>query len=129
MNPYIKFSERVKKLKTELIDFVSKVKSDNKTICVLGASTKGNVLLQYCEFTEKDIPYVGEVNPEKYGHYTPGTKIPIISEDELMEKEPDFLLVLPWHFKEFFLASGKFGKSKLVFPLPELSVDECNTIC
>lgn len=129
LDPYIKFSERVKKLKTELIDFVSKVKSDNKTICVLGASTKGNVLLQYCEFTEKDIPYVGEVNPEKYGHYTPGTKIPIISEDELMKKEPDFLLVLPWHFKEFFLASGKFGKSKLVFPLPELSVDECNTIC
>jgi len=123
LEPYIDFAKRVEKLKCELIDFVEKIKKDNQTICVLGASTKGNVLLQYCEFTDSDIPFVGEVNPEKYGRFTPGTKIPIISEDELIAKEPDYLLVLPWHFKEFFLASGKFGKSKLVFPLPELSVD------
>ena len=80
--------------------------------------------MQYCDFADSDIPFVGEVNPEKYGRYTPGSNIPIISEDELIAKSPDYLLVLPWHFKEFFLASGKFGKSKLVFPLPELSVDD-----
>ena len=123
LQPYIEFSQRVEKLKDDLIGFVSKINKDNKTISVLGASTKGNVLLQYCEFTDNDIPFVGEVNPEKYGRYTPGTKIPIISEDELIAKKPDYLLVLPWHFKGFFLASDKFGKSKLVFPLPEISVD------
>ncbi|MBL7005233.1 MAG: class I SAM-dependent methyltransferase [Gammaproteobacteria bacterium] len=124
LEPYLEFSQRVEKLKSDLIDFVAKINKENKKICVLGASTKGNVLLQYCDFADSDIPFVGEVNPEKYGRYTPGSNIPIISEDELIAKSPDYLLVLPWHFKEFFLASGKFGKSKLVFPLPELSVDD-----
>jgi hypothetical protein len=124
LQPYLDFANRVEVLKAELIEFVSNVNRQRKKICVLGASTKGNVLLQYCGFTERDITYVGEVNPEKYGKYTPGSQIPIIPEDELITTNPDYLLVLPWHFKEFFLLSKKYGESKLVFPLPELKIED-----
>ncbi|MDC6449537.1 class I SAM-dependent methyltransferase [Pseudomonadales bacterium] len=123
LGPYLGFAERVKILKDDLIAFVAELNKENKKIYVLGASTKGNVLLQYCEFTKNDIAYVGEVNPEKYGKFTPGSKIPIIPEKELVGMNPDYLLVLPWHFKKFFMSSNKYGESKLVFPLPELKVE------
>lgn len=123
LEPYRAFADRVAQSKKTLVEFVNKVNAEGKKICGLGASTKGNVLLQYCGFSEEDIPYVGEVNPEKYGCYTPGTQIPIIPEDELMQMKPDYLLVLPWHFRKFFLGSEKYADAKLVFPLPELSIE------
>ena len=90
----------------------------------LGASTKGNVLLQYYGLNREDIPYIGEVNSDKFGAYTPGTWIPIIPEDELLAMKPDYLIVLPWHFKTFFENNPKYSKFNLVFPLPELTVRE-----
>jgi len=124
LEPYLEFAKRVKKTKIDLLSFIEKAKLDGKTIGALGASTKGNVLLQYCGMKETDISFVGEVNPEKYECFTPGTLIPIIPEDELLTKAPDFLLVLPWHFKDFFMNSPKFDNSKLLFPLPEVSTGE-----
>ena len=88
-----------------------------------GASTKGNVVLQYCNITPELLPAILEVNPDKFGCHTPGTKIPIISETEGHARNPDFLMVLPWHFKAnvmqreaAFLKRG----GKLIFPLPEI---------
>jgi len=90
-----------------------------------GASTKGNVLLQFCGLTDKDIPAIAEVNEDKFGCVTPGTLIPIVSEQEAAAMKPDYFLVLPWHFKDSiirreqaFLASG----GKLIFPLPEIEI-------
>ena len=91
-------------------------------VAALGASTKGNVLLQYCGFTAEDISMVGEVNAEKFGAYTPGTEIPIVPESELLARNPDYLLVLPWHFRRFFLQADKFKGRQLVFPLPRVEV-------
>ena len=88
-----------------LIDFLSKAKKENKSVYGLGASTKGNVLLQYCGITEKLLTAIGEVNEDKFGSYTPGTKIPLISESDILKNNPDYLLVLPWHYKEFFLST------------------------
>jgi NDP-4-keto-2,6-dideoxyhexose 3-C-methyltransferase len=122
LRPYVEFSNNIDRTKKELIGFIHKVKGEGKKIFGLGASTKGNVLLQYCGITEKDIPFIGEVNAEKFGAYTPGTFIPIISETDLLAKGPDYLLVLPWHFKDFFLKIPKFKNMKLVFPLPRLEV-------
>lgn len=122
LQPYIEFSRNINRTKKELRDFINKVKGEGKKIFGLGASTKGNVLLQYCRITEKEIPLIGEVNKEKFGAYTPGTFIPIISEEELLSKHPDYLLVLPWHFKDFFIKIPKFKNIKLVFPLPQLEV-------
>ena len=75
---------------------------DGKKIFGYGASTKGNVMLQYCGFTVEELPYISEVNEEKFGKYTPGTKIPIISEAEARKLKPDYYLVLPWHFRKYF---------------------------
>jgi hypothetical protein len=120
--PYQAFEKRTAQTKKELVDFVKTAHAQGKTVAALGASTKGNVLLQYCGFTDKDISFVGEVNVEKYGCYTPGTWLPIIPETELLSKNPDYLIVLPWHFRKFFLQQGKYSKSALVFPLPNLEV-------
>ena len=120
--PYQEFAQRVAQAKNELLIFISDSHAAGKTIAALGASTKGNVVLQYCGLTTEEIKYVGEVNSEKFGCYTPGTWIPIISEDELLSKEIDYLIVLPWHFKEFFTKSQKFKKRKLIFPLPKIEI-------
>jgi SAM-dependent methyltransferase len=120
--PFLAFEQRTKLAQQALIDFLAKAKKEGKTVAALGASTKGNVLLQYCRLTLDDITCVGEVNDEKFGCYTPGTWLPITPEDEMLAKQPDYLLVLPWHFRTFFVNNPKFSKSKLVFPLPTLEI-------
>jgi hypothetical protein len=120
--PFQAFEKRAEKTKTDLLDFINTAHAQGKTVAALGASTKGNVLLQYCGLTEKDISFVGEVNVEKYGCYTPGTWVPIIPEAELLAKKPDYLIVLPWHFRKFFLAQEKYSETTLVFPLPNLEI-------
>ncbi len=122
LEPFLAFAARSEKAKKNLIDFVAQVKSEGKVVAALGASTKGNVLLQYCGFTELDLPFIGEVNQEKFGCFTPGSWIPIISETELLEKKPDYLIVLPWHFRIFFVTNSKFSDTQLVFPLPNLEI-------
>ncbi|MDP2282435.1 MAG: class I SAM-dependent methyltransferase [Methylotenera sp.] len=122
LTPYQEFAERVVATKIELLNFIKTAHSNNQTVSVLGASTKGNVLLQYCNLTTKDVEYVGEVNAEKFGCFTPGTWLPIIPESELLSKKPDYLIVLPWHFKQFFISNKKLAGMKLVFPLPNLEV-------
>lgn len=124
LEPYKAFAKNTARSKADLLSFIKDAQARHKTVAALGASTKGNVLLQYCGITEKDISAVGEVNIEKFGCFTPGTWIPIISEDELLARKPDYLIVLPWHFRKFFLENKKFSKSTLVFPLPELEVME-----
>jgi len=81
------------------------------------------VLLQYCGLTESEIFAVGEVNPEKFGCYTPGSWIPIKPEAEVLSAKPDYLLVLPWHFRRFFVSNPRFSGMKLVFPLPVIEVE------
>lgn len=124
--PYQAFAERVAHTRDELLGFIRRVHAEGKSVAVLGASTKGNVLLQYCGLTTAYVDYVGEVNPEKYGCYTPGTWIPIIPEQELLQRKPDFLIVLPWHFRDFFVSNKKFSGMQLVFPLPTLEVVTVN---
>ena len=120
--PYEEFSERVVQSKRDLLKFIETAHAEGKSVAVLGASTKGNVLLQYCGLTTKEVEFVGEVNPEKFDCYTPNTWIPIIPEKELLAKNPDYMIVLPWHFKEFFVKNKNFSNMTLVFPLPKLEV-------
>ena len=122
LTPYLEFAKRTERSRAALREFLNKAKADGKAVCGLGASTKGNVILQYCGITENELPVIGEVNSDKFGCFTPGTLIPICSEDEMLSREPDYLLVLPWHFREFFMQQKRYGDSKLVFPLPRLDV-------
>lgn len=123
--PYRDFEERVFKHRKNLLDLIEALVADGKKIIGYGASTKGNVLLQFCGLTAKHIPYIAEVNEEKFGSFTPGTNIPIISEKEARAMNPDYFLVLPWHFKHNILAREKDyieHGGKFIFPLPEIEI-------
>ena len=109
-------------MKKKLKNILTGLRAKNFSISALGASTKGNVILQYCDLDFSIINYVGEVNKDKFSCYTPGTSIPIISENDLLKKKPDYILILPWHFKDFFLSNSKFKNQKLVFPLPKIEI-------
>lgn len=122
LEPYRQFARRVNQSRAELLAFLADARAQGKRVAVLGASTKGNVLLQYCGLTTNDVACVGEVNAEKFDCFTPGTWLPIVNEDDLLRNEPDYLIVLPWHFRRFFVANRKWKTAKLVFPLPHLEV-------
>jgi C-methyltransferase C-terminal domain/Putative zinc binding domain/Methyltransferase domain len=123
--PYRDFEERVFRHRKNLRELIEALVADGKKIIGYGASTKGNVLLQFCGLGVEYIPYIAEVNEDKLGSVTPGTHIPIISEAEAKAMKPDYLLVLPWHFKagilereREYLAQG----GKIIFPLPEIEI-------
>lgn len=127
---YEDFASNTKLHKEQLCKFIKNLIGDGAKIHIYGASTKGNVILQYCGFTKKDFEFVAEVNEDKFGRTTPGTKIPIISEQQSKAMNPTHYLVMPWHFKEnilkreydYILSGGKF-----IFPLPEIHiVDKTN---
>lgn len=118
--PFEDFASRTAQSRESLRDFLSQAKAEGKTVAALGASTKGNVLLQYCGLTDKDIIEVGEVNPDKFGAMTPGTWLPINPEADVLARNYDYYLVLPWHFRRYFLAKPVYSGKTLVFPLPVL---------
>ena len=124
-SPYRRFEQHVFEHRENLVRLIRSLNADGKKILGYGASTKGNVLLQFCGFTVEDIPFIAEVNQDKFGCFTPGTGIPIIAESEAKEMRPDYFLVLPWHFKdsiiareEEFLAAG----GRMIFPMPEIEI-------
>lgn len=119
---YEAFAERVAQSRDALVAFLGAAKREGKVVCGLGASTKGNVVLQYCGLTKDDISCIGEVNSDKFGAYTPGSLIPIVSEDEVIKRKPDYVIVLPWHFRTFFDSNPKLKDLALVYPLPELAI-------
>lgn len=118
LKPFKEFSHRVEQLKKQLLDKLKVINQSGKTVYGLGASTKGNVLLQYYDLDSSHIKAIGEVNSDKFGKVTPGSLIPIEDEQVILESKPDYLLVLPWHFKEFFQNNARFEHTKLIFPLP-----------
>jgi hypothetical protein len=123
--PYRDFEERVYRHRADLVRLLKTLTADGKKVVGYGASTKGNVLLQFCGLTPNDVVAIAEVNEDKFGAYTPGTHIPIIPEAEARAMRPDYFLVLPWHFKEGilqreaeFLARG----GRMIFPFPEIEI-------
>lgn len=120
-----RFAEAVRRHRDDLRRTILELKSRGTVLAGYGASTKGNVLLQYVGLSPDDLEFVAEVNADKYGRVTPGTRIPIVSESEARARKPGCLLVLPWHFREGivqrereYLASG----GSLLFPLPRIEV-------
>ena len=119
------FYKECLKQKLLLTNLLKNLKDMKKKVFGYGASTKGNVILQFCSINKNLIPYIGEVNKYKFNKYTPGSKIKIISEDKLKKMKPDYLLVLPWHFKNFIIKKDKKFLSnggKIIFPLPDIEI-------
>jgi len=119
------FEDKAYRHKADLTSLISSLNYHGAKVGGYGASTKGNVILQFCGFTDKDLFGIAEVNTDKYNCFTPGSLIPIESEDNIRRSKPDYLLVLPWHFRngiiereQSYLSSG----GKLIFPLPEIEI-------
>jgi len=129
VEPYVEFQERINSHKHELKDLLTQLKNSGSKIHIYGASTKGNTILQWCGIDSSLIECAAERNPEKYGAKTLGTNIPIVSESDSRAMNPDYYLVLPWHFKEEFIHREKEMLNQgvgMIFPLPEIEVIKKN---
>lgn len=122
---WLDFYERIKNLKVQTVSFIKAKKAEGKSVWGYGASTKGNTLLQYFGLDNTLIDGIAERSIYKFGLKTVGTNIPIYSEDEMRKAQPDYLLILPWHFiNEFYhreidylLRGGKF-----IVPCPKFEI-------
>ena len=125
LETFIDFKTKVFKHKKLLKDLILNLKDMKKKVAGYGASTKGNVILQFCNLNNKHIPYIVDVNPYKRNKLTPGTKIKIINDHDFKRKKPDYLIVLPWHFKNHILQKeNSYIKNggHFIFPLPDIEI-------
>lgn len=119
------FENNILSLKNQTVEFIKNAKKQGKVICGYGASTKGNTLLQYFGLDYTLIDAIAERSPYKYGLKTIGTNIPILSEADVRKMNPDYMLVLPWHFisefknreKDYLSNGGKF-----IVPCPNFEI-------
>jgi len=118
---YTTFNEGIQDSKEVICKLLTKLKEENKVVLGYGASTKGNTLLQYFKINEQLLPAIMEVTKEKWGKFTIGSNIPIISEEEGFARSPEYLLVLPWHFINNFIEKNTEwlnNGGKFIVPLP-----------
>jgi len=123
------FYDKINDLKKKTVSFITNEKAKGKKIWAYGASTKGNTLLQYFGLDSSMIDAIAERNPLKFGLKTIGTNIPIVSEEDMREAQPDYLLILPWQFiKEFKVREQDYLNKggKFIVPCPTFYVVESN---
>lgn len=122
---YERFDEQVKETKRRLLDFLIRAKREGKSIAGYGAPGKGNTLLNYCGIRTDFIDYTVDRNPYKQGKFLPGTHIPIYHPDKIKETRPDYLLIMPWNFKDEIMKQNavirQWGGKFVVF-IPEVTV-------
>lgn len=125
MDYYLSFGEKVKETKRKLLEFLIKVKREGKSVCGYGAPGKGNTLLNYCGIRTDFLDYTVDRNPYKQWKFTPGTHIPIYAPDRIKETRPDYLLILPWNFKDEIMKQmsyiGDWG-GRFIVPIPEVRI-------
>lgn len=122
---YKNFSEKVKKTKRDILNFLIHIKSEGKQICGYGAPAKGNTLLNYCGIGTDFLDYTVDISPHKQGLFLPGTHIPIFSPDKIRETKPDYVIILPWNIKEEIIEQMSFIKEwggKFVTLIPNIEV-------
>jgi hypothetical protein len=123
--PYLAFQQRIESLRADMTALLAQIHAKGEKVHVYGASTKGNVLLQWYGIDSYKIAFAADRNPDKVGASTLGTDIRIISEEESRKKHPEYFLVLPWHFRKEFLTRERetiLAGTSMIFPLPTISV-------
>jgi 2-polyprenyl-3-methyl-5-hydroxy-6-metoxy-1,4-benzoquinol methylase len=122
---WLDFYNKINALKKKTVDFIKAEKAKGKTICGYGASTKGNTLLQWFGLDNTLIDAIAERSHYKFNHKTIGTNIPILSEEEVRAMNPDYMLVLPWHFiNEFIQREDEYlsNGGKFIVPCPNFQI-------
>ena len=125
VSTYKKFIKRIDVMKKTLNRKIDEILKKGKSIHGYAASTKGNVLLQYYNLNNKKIDFISDRNPKKSNLFTPGSNIKIISEKSSRIMNPDYYLVLAWHFKKEILKREKLVRkkgTKFIFPLPKVEI-------
>ena len=124
---YTGFQARANKIKNELLTFLIDAKRHNKAVAAYGAAAKGNTLLNYAGVRPDLLPYVVDKNPTKQGMWMPGSRIPIVAEEQLHQDKPDYVLILPWNLKDEIIEQMKQVREwgcKFVVMIPEMVVIE-----
>ena len=122
---YDDFGEQVRETKRKLLEFLTVAKRKGAQIVGYGAPGKGNTLLNYCGIRTDFLDYTVDRNPYKHGRFLPGTHIPIHPPEKIFETRPDFVLILPWNFKDEIvsqMAGIREWGGKFVVPIPEATV-------
>jgi hypothetical protein len=122
---YAMFSEKVRRVKYNILDLLIKIKNSNKEIAGYGAPAKGNTLLNYCGIRSDFISYTVDRNPYKQGKYLPGTHIPVFSPEKIKDTKPDYILILPWNIKDEVISQLAYIRDwggKFIIPVPEIEV-------
>jgi 2-polyprenyl-3-methyl-5-hydroxy-6-metoxy-1,4-benzoquinol methylase len=122
---YLYFSERVKKTKRKLLEFLIAAKGEGKSIVGYGAPAKGNTLLNYCGIRTDLLDYTVDRSPHKQEHFLPGTRIPIYPPEKINETQPEYVMILPWNLKEEVMGQMRYIRDwggKFVVPIPEVKI-------
>jgi 2-polyprenyl-3-methyl-5-hydroxy-6-metoxy-1,4-benzoquinol methylase len=122
---YAAFAEQVKETKRKLLDFLIQAKSAGKTVVGYGAPGKGNTLLNYCGIRTDFLDYTVDRNPYKQGKFLPGTHIPIFHPDKIKETQPEYVMILPWNFKDEIIEQIGYIQEwggQFIVPIPEVEV-------
>jgi len=125
IKPYLDFALNVQKSRVKLLELLYKLKLDGKKIIGYGAAAKGNTLLNYCNIGADILDYIADKSPLKQGKYTPGTNIPVVHPDRILENHPDYMLILAWNFAdEIMKEQHKFKErgGKFIIPIPEAKI-------
>jgi len=123
LKTYIQFHENIKETKRRLLEFLIQAKREGKKVIGYGAPAKGNTLLNYCGIRSDFIDFTVDTIPYKQGLYLPGTHIPIKSPDVIQNEKPDYIIILPWNFKDEILQKISFAKDwgcRFFIPIPGL---------
>ncbi|MBC8226049.1 MAG: methyltransferase domain-containing protein [Gammaproteobacteria bacterium] len=118
---YRLFHSKVETLKKKLLGVIEEIIADGSTIAGYGAPAKGNTLLNFLGITQHHIKFVAETNEIKQGMLTPGSHLPIVSEEELLRLMPEYSLLLAWNYLDFFIDNSEYYKKggKFIVPIPD----------
>jgi hypothetical protein len=126
LSTYQRFAQRVDECRASLLDFLAAAKRASKSVAAYGAAAKGNTLLNFCQVTPADITMVADRNPNKQSKLLPGTHIPVVSPQALLQSKPDYVLILPWNLqneiRQQLHGIGQWG-GRFVTPVPLTRID------
>jgi SAM-dependent methyltransferase len=119
---YAGFSARVARIRSDLVALLARLKREGARIAGYGAAAKGTILLNYAAIGREMLEFVADRNVHKQGRYMPGVRLPIVAPARILEEQPDYLLILPWNFKDEIMeqqAEYRRRGGRFIVPVPE----------